>query len=179
MGQIFSDSIENTGWTATDVSGTAANWTYVTTSGTPTATPYNGTYMGKFNSYTAAANTSCRFSRDATFNISASSTSASASFYIFHSTIGTELDSIQLQISTDGTNWTNIGSAILRDDGSDGWKLHTLDISAYIGQSNLHIGFLGLSKYGYNIYLDLVTATEETITSVVKDVIGGFIPFAR
>ena len=48
-------------------------------------------------------------------------------------------DQVQVQVSTNGSTWTNVGSAVPRYDGSTGWKQHSIDLSAYIGQSSVPI----------------------------------------
>ncbi len=64
-------------------------------------------------------------------------------------------DRVQTQVSTDGgASWINVGAAVSRNDGSTGWKQHTLDLSAYNTQTDLRVGFLGISAYGNDIHID-------------------------
>ncbi len=65
----------------------------------------------------------------------------------------TSADKIQPQVSTNGSTWTSVGTAINRYDGSTGWKQHTVSITTYKG-STVYLGFLATSAYGNNIYLD-------------------------
>ena len=74
-------------------------------------------------------------------------------------------DRIQIQVSTDGgTTYSDVPGALFeRYDFSCGtacWQQHAVDLSAYVGLSNLRIGFLGISQYRNNIFLDDVTVTE-------------------
>ena len=46
-----------------------------------------------------------------------------------------------------------------RYDGSTGWKQHTIDLTSYKG-TTVQLGFLGISAYGNNEYIDDVTVTS-------------------
>jgi len=91
---------------------------------------------------------------------------ASAVVYVYHETGYTALDNIQVQTSPDGTTWTTRGT-INRYDGSTGWKLHTVDLSALIGTGNFQIGYLGVSAYGNDCHLDDVSVTYTPTGSCV------------
>ena len=49
-------------------------------------------------------------------------------------------------------------NAVNRYDGSTGWKQHTIDLTAYKG-TTVQLGFLGISAYGNNVFIDDVTVT--------------------
>lgn len=81
------------------------------------------------------------------------------SFYMSHDTgYSANADRIQMQASTDGgVTWINVGTPVQRYDpayGTPGWGFHTVDFSGYAGMSNVMVGFLGISAYGNNFYLD-------------------------
>ncbi len=80
-------------------------------------------------------------------------------FWMYHDTGWSLLnDSLQVQVSTSGgASWTNVGAAIPRYDGSTSWKEHTVDLSAYSTQTDLRVGFLGISAYGNDIHIDDVS----------------------
>jgi hypothetical protein len=56
------------------------------------------------------------------------------------------------------TTWANVGAAVNRYDGSTGWKQHTIDLTAYKG-TTVQLGFVGISAYGNNEFIDDVTVT--------------------
>ena len=156
---LFSNGFESSsGWAIVDTSGTAGDWTYVTSSTLPTASPHGGSYFAKFNSYTSASGSQTRIYRTAGFAIPSSATTATLTFWMYHDTgYSTYADKVQVQAST-GSTWANVGTAINRYDGSTGWKQHTIDLTAYKG-TTVQLGFLGMSAYGNNEYIDDVTVT--------------------
>ncbi len=78
---------------------------------------------------------------------------------------------IQIQISTDSINWTNIGDPIYRAGyTSSGWKNHQVDLSSFAGQDNLYLGIVGYSSaYNSSIYIDslLIKSAEPGVFSPV------------
>jgi hypothetical protein len=156
---LFSDGLDSsTGWTVADTSGTAGNWTFVTAGINPTTTPHGGTAMGMFNSYNAASGSQTRVYRATGFAIPSTATTATLTFWMYHDTgYSTSADRVQVQAST-STTWSNVGTAVNRYDGSTGWKKHTIDLSAYKG-TTVKLGFLGISAFGNNVFIDDVTVT--------------------
>jgi uncharacterized repeat protein (TIGR01451 family) len=70
-----------------------------------------------------------------------------------------------VQVSTDGgTTWVNVGAPIPRYDGSTGWKQHVVDLSAYAGQPDVRLGFLGISAYGNDVHIDDVVVSAPPTT---------------
>ena len=53
-----------------------------------------------------------------------------------------------------GTTWQDVGTPVQRYDGSTGWKAHAIDLSAYASQTDLRLGFLGISGFGNDLHLD-------------------------
>ncbi|MBI4915136.1 MAG: PPC domain-containing protein, partial [Acidobacteria bacterium] len=152
---LFTNGFEGTtGWAQVDTSGTAGTWSQVTSGTYPTCSKHGGTYMAKFNSYNASSGSATRYYRTAGFAIGSSYTTVTLTFWMYHDTgYSTYADKVQPQVSTNGTTWTAVGSAINRYDGSTGWKQHTVSLTTYKG-STVQLGFLGTSAYGNNIYLD-------------------------
>ena len=156
---LFTNGFEtSTGWATVDTSGTAGAWTYVTSGTNPTVTPHGGSSMAKFNSYNASSGSQTRVYRTTGFAIPGSATTATLTFWMYHDTgYATYADKVQVQVST-GSTWTNAGTAINRYDGSTGWKQHTIDLTAWKG-STVQLGFLGISAYGNNEYIDDIVVT--------------------
>jgi hypothetical protein len=155
---LFSDGFESTGWATAQVSGTGGAWTIVTSGTLPTNSPHGGTYEAKFNSYDSASGSQTRIYRSTGFAIPSTAASATLTFWMYHDTgYSTSADRVQLQAST-GSTWANVGTAVNRYDGSTGWKKHTIDLSAYKG-TTVQIGFLGISAFGNNVFIDDVTVT--------------------
>jgi len=155
---LFSNGFESSsGWATVQVSGTGGAWSYVTSGTLPTASPHGGSYLVKFNSYDAASGSQTRIYRTTGFSIPSTAAAATLTFWMYHDTgYSTYADKIQVQVST-GT-WANVGTAINRYDGSTGWKQHTIDLTAYKG-TTVQLGFLGISAYGNNEFLDDVAVT--------------------
>ncbi len=156
---LFTNGLDSiTGWAVVDTSGTAGNWTFVTSGTFPSISPHGGTGMAKFNSYDAASGSQTRLYRTTGFAIPGGATTATLKFWMYHDTgYTTSLDKVQVQVST-GSTWSNAGTAINRYDGSTGWKEHTIDLTAWKG-TTVQLGFLGMSLYGNNEYIDDVVVT--------------------
>jgi len=158
---LFSNGFESagSGWATAQVAGTQGTWTYVTSSTLPTAGPHGGSYFAKFNSYTASSGSQTRVYRTTGFAIPSTATTVTLTFWMYHDTgYSTYADKVQLQAST-GSTWANVGTAVNRYDGSTGWKQHTIDLTSYKG-ATVQLGFLGISAYGNNEYIDDVTVTS-------------------
>ena len=147
------------GWAQLDVTGTTGNWTTETTGTFPTCSPYAGTRMAKFNSFSASTGNSTRLYYQAALNLTYGQAPATVNFYMYHDTgYTTANDRIQVQVSTNGgANWTDVGTAVPRYNGSTGWALHSIDMSAYLGQASVMVGLLGTGQYGNNMYVDSIT----------------------
>jgi Bacterial pre-peptidase C-terminal domain len=156
---LFTNGFDSsTGWAVVDVSGTAGNWTFVTSGTLPSTTPHGGTGMAKFNSYDASSGSQTRVYRTAGFAIPSAATTATLKFWMYHDTgYSTSADRVQVQVST-GSTWSNAGTAVNRYDGTTGWKQHTIDLTAWKG-TTVQLGFLGISAYGNNEYIDDVIVT--------------------
>jgi len=159
---LFSNGFESsTGWAQVDTSGTAGTWSIATSSTYPTTSRHGGSYLAKFNSYNAASGSQTRYYRTTGFAVASTFSSVSLTFWMYHDTgYSTYNDRIQVQVSTNGSTWTNVGSAISRYRATTGWAQETIDLSAYKGQT-VYLGFVGISAYGNNMTLDDVTVTGQ------------------
>ena len=157
---LFSNGFESagTGWATAQVSGTGGAWTFPTSGTLPTVAPHGGSYLAKFNSYDSASGSQTRAYRTTGFAIPSTATTATLTFWMYHDTgYSSSADRVQLQVST-GSSWVNVGTAVNRYDGSTGWKQHTIDLSAYKG-TTIQLGFVGISAYGNNEFIDDITVT--------------------
>ncbi len=160
--ESFEISVPPDGWGEVIIfdPGTDPDWSQVSVGTTPTINPHSGGFMAKFNSY-STGNGGMALLYTMALDFSGAANPA-VSFYMSHDTgYSSNADQIQLQASTDGgVTWENVGTPILRYDPTytvAGWGFHSVDFSAYAGMSNVWVGFLGMSAYGNNFYLDDVT----------------------
>jgi hypothetical protein len=152
---VFSDSFEGSGWLTTTISGLAA-WSLVSSSLHPSGIiPHSGSNMAIFNSYTASSGDQARIYTASGIAIPASYDSVVLSFWMYHDTeYSGYADSVLAQASTNGSTWTDLGTAIPRYDGTTGWANVSIDLSAFKGQPSLQIGCLGTSDWGNDIHVD-------------------------
>ena len=156
------------GWGAVVDYGTDANW--ATNAGTlnPSGFPANsGSNLVYFNSSSSSNRARGRLYRTAGINMTSLLLSRMLTFYMYHDLdYSTVNDRIEVQVSSDaGVTWNTVGPSISRYDGSSGWKQHSFDLSAYASQTDLRLGFLGISElvrddhgiilsHGNDIHLD-------------------------
>lgn len=147
-------------WAQEDVNGTSGNWATATATVHPPGNPpHSAPNLAYFNSWSASSGLSTRLYRTTGLDLSAAS-AVQLSFWMYHDTVFSNNDRVQVQVSTDGgTNWVDVGAPIPRYDGSTGWKEHIVDLSAYAGQSDVRIGFLGISGYGNDVHIDDVVVS--------------------
>jgi len=101
-----------------------------------------------------------RLYRTTGFAVTSAASSASLTFWMYHDTgYGSANDTIQPQVSTDGSTWVNAGSAIPRYSLTEGWSQATVSLTAYIGQASLRIAFLGTGAAGNDMYIDDISVT--------------------
>jgi len=159
---LFSDGFEGNGWTTATVSGTSATWTVANSGSYPTASPHSGTKLADFNSFSSLSMEQARLYRNSGFAIPGTAGTVTLQFWMYHDTDYKDYrDRVQAQISTDGSTWSNVGVPVLRYDGTPGWAPVSIDLSAYRGQANVQLGFLGTSDYGNDIYLDDVSVVTQ------------------
>jgi hypothetical protein len=116
--------------------------------------PHDGSsYMAAFNAYYTQPTSSSRL---ATGPLDLSGASPQVDFWMVHDTTysgpGPEYreDYVQVQVSTDGITWTDVGEPVLRVDGScttPCWRQHSVVLTGY-DQNGVYVAFLGVSDYG-------------------------------
>ncbi|MEP0774572.1 MAG: PKD domain-containing protein, partial [Acidobacteriota bacterium] len=161
----FEVSVPPPGWTETIVNdpGTDPDWTRESAGTNPTITPHGGSYMAKFNSFNASAGASARLASQA-LNFTQVN-NPRVTFWMSHDTgYASSADQLQVQVSTDGgATWTNVGAPIMRYDpafSTPGWGYHVVTLTGLGGAPSVMVGFLGISGYGNNFYLDDVTIQD-------------------
>jgi len=163
--ESFETSVPPTGWSKTVVVTTATNpdWTKVNAGVYPTCSPQSGSFMTMFNSYNCQNGAESRLATNA-LNFTGKS-NIRLSFWMYHDIgLSNSNDYVQIQASTDGVNWTSVGNSAIRYSNLGDWKIHIIDLSAYDGQPNVYIGFLGHSYFGNNIFIDNINIYEVCIS---------------
>ena len=157
----FEVSVPPAGWTVTDVVLTTGEWTRVTTGTYPTIAPHGGSAMAKFNSFDQSGGATRLWTN--ALDLSGYAAPAVV-FWMSHDTgYSGNADRIQVQVSLDGTTWVDVGAPVLRYDAaytSPGWGEHTVALPAGYNVNGVYIGFLGISAYGNNFYLDDTALAE-------------------
>jgi PKD repeat protein len=149
-----------TGWGFTVVTGSGAyhNWRTRTTTYHPSGqAPPSSPNLVFMECYNITSGGQVRLYKTSPVPLgSTNGRTAQVSFAMYHDTgFTTYADNVQVQYSLDGTtNWTSVGSAVNRYDGTNGWKQHTVDLSSLSCVASAYIGFLGTSKYGNDLNLD-------------------------
>ncbi|RLD65564.1 MAG: hypothetical protein DRI84_06565 [Bacteroidetes bacterium] len=112
---------------------------------------HSGDYLVYFNAFSVNGGVSRVY---AWYDLS-STTNTELRYWMFKDDgYSGNVDSVQVQISTDGMAWTNIGSSEMRYDASgDAWHEIIVDISAYDGDT-IFIGLEGGSDWGNDIHID-------------------------
>jgi len=156
-----------TDWATTIVSnpGTSPVWSTVTAGIYPTQAPYSAPNEAMFNSWTCSSGAQMRLYRTEPVDLS-SYASATLTFRMYHDTGYTNLDYIQPQVSLDGgTTWTPVGTPFYRYIGAGviEWRQHAVDLTSYAGQPSVMIGFLGVSAYGNNMFMDDVSLDAQSV----------------
>jgi|GEM_PF-6439224 len=171
-GTLLGEGFENAAfppadWQLNVITGTSAyTWTRVSSGSSPAVAPHGGGWMASYYSSQAPPGFATRL---ATPVLDFSSlTSPDLRFWMSHDA-GSGADRLRIDLSTDGgMSYTDVLTTVYRNDGSSGWKLHTVDLSPYIGQANVRLGFVGISTYSYNIYVDDVTVGDPAPSYVAQ-----------
>jgi hypothetical protein len=159
-------------WSLTTVAtvGTAPAITAETSGVHPSGqTPFEGTRFLRFNSFSCGNGSQMRLVSLplTTSNIN----SVDVVYYWLHdntayTTSGYLTEGVQMQYSTNGTSWTDVGAFVPRLDGLNSsaiWyqKNATLPTGA-ANQNLLYVGFLFTSRFGNDCHLDSVTILPST-----------------
>jgi hypothetical protein len=160
--ESFETSVPPNCWSITEVSWDGVNthplWAQYAGTRYPSGNAaQDGTYVAYFNSFSCHSGNEARLE---TPNLDISGlTACHLTFYMFHNN-GYENNDDRLQIQVyNGTSWVNVGTPISRYSTTNGWVLHTVDLSAYVG-STIKVGFLGISEYGHDVHIDNVTIAQ-------------------
>ena len=160
MSESFETAFPPSGWSTAVVQqvGTAGVWSRATSTYHPGgSTPQDGQYLAIFNSWTCSTGNQTRL-QSGYLDFSGYS-SISLSFWMLHDTAyPASNDRIQVQIFS-GQTWQNVGDPIERTQLPEGWRQHTVSLSAYANQNYLQIGLLGISQYGNDLNIDNVVVT--------------------
>jgi hypothetical protein len=125
--------------------------------------------MFQYDSYFISSGNSARLYTPAIDLLAYGATNYEVEFMMHHDTgYSSSDDRVEVQVSNDAATWTTVGS-VSRHDGTTGWAEHEIDISAYASESNLYVGFLGISQYGNSIYMDDVTVQAVSTPFVEYD----------
>jgi hypothetical protein len=147
------------GWSETILhwpSGAMPDWDIATQSRytTPIIFPTTGNYMAFFNSWSCLGPKSARLST-MPLDFSTITGNLPLTFMMYHDTsYASNVDQLQISATTDGSTWVPVGSPIMRYDGTDAWAQHSIDLSAFNGESSVEIGFDGIADLGNDIYID-------------------------
>jgi hypothetical protein len=162
--QGFEGAFMPVGWAQVIVANPSNDdplWSQETEGDDPLCEPHGGTYMIKFNSYSVHDGGQVRLQTpDVNFT---TVESASLSFFMIHDSDyeNHPEEGIQVQVSTNGTDWTDLGDRVCRFDSTltdPAWSEHTFDLTAYAGQT-VKLGLLAISQYGNNFFVDDLSIT--------------------
>ncbi|SFB28258.1 Por secretion system C-terminal sorting domain-containing protein [Flavobacterium swingsii] len=159
--QIHSQNFNTAlGWTTP----LTTTWTRVTSGGTPTCSPFEGTGMAKFDSYNLANNTTAILSSPA---INFTGATYRVKFKMYRDPAGPELDKIDVYIHTAaGAGGTLLGTVNRLTTAApvvpaEGWYSYSFDIAGALTGTR-YINIRGTSKYGYNIFIDDINVDQIT-----------------
>jgi len=158
---ILDENFENggiipTGWTQTNVSGTAVNWIFVTggVNGYPSAA-YDGAYNARLSNGSRTASVT-RLSTPY-LNLSGA-ISASLSFWHTQAAWSGDQDELRVYYRTSSSgSWTLLNEYT---NNITAWTQETISLPNLSG--TYQIGFEGTAKWGYGVCLDKVVVTAQT-----------------
>ncbi|MEI7726448.1 MAG: choice-of-anchor J domain-containing protein, partial [Bacteroidota bacterium] len=155
---LLTESFENAGnapvgWATEVVSGGNTISFQMGTAHPAGFSAYNGSYQVMFNSYSGNSGVN-RLKRTSAFS-TIGYTNVTVDFAWLESYgFATSPDKVEVQWSTDGTNWNTAGT-FYRYNAVQGWKIKSQLLPAGAqGQNTLYIAFLFTSNYGNDCYLD-------------------------
>ncbi|MCD6171331.1 MAG: choice-of-anchor J domain-containing protein, partial [Thermoplasmata archaeon] len=157
--------VNQPGWTAPE-------WSAVSSGTSPSCSPHSGSYMTKFNSYSCSYGSSARLY---TYKVDFTNyMNCKLTFWMYHdSGYSSSDDKVVIQVSLDGTTWTNITEFLRYNASSPGWVEHTVDLSAY-DNTDPYIAFLGVSDYGNNMYIDDIEVTGTPVQPLIANAHGPY-----
>jgi len=160
-----------TGWATEQVSGTSGSISFVTTGTYPSVTPYDGTRLVDFNSFSCNSGNSTRLKRTTALS-TVGYTNVAIDFAWYEDAIYSNNDRVDVQWSVDGTNWTT-AATFSRYNAVQAWKIKNVTLpSGAQGQATLYIAFTFISEYGNDCHLDLAHVTAIAPPAPVTVTIG-------
>ena len=169
------------GWGAVNVSGSAGLVSPVTSGSYPTCSPYEGTHMVQFNSYSCNEGNSVRWRMTNALDISTKSGLSIEFAWHRDSSYSDCYDYVVPEWSTNGTVWNELESVERYWSGGSMWTRVTNELPADVDAAPaLYLAFRFGSGYGNNCYLDdlQVFAQPPGISSVTPAfgaITGGYL----
>jgi hypothetical protein len=168
----FEIGINNPGWVCSGDPG----WSITDHLRYPEADAHSGYYVGFFNSWSLTSSKRSLFYQTKSLNL-ANGSEYCLEFWMYHDDGYDGYDDrIIAQISTDrGSSWSDLGT--FHRYGGTGWLKESISLSAYTGEPDVRIGFLGLPEWGNNIFIDDISVSHKCIAGGCStgDAYGGFI----
>lgn len=142
-------------WLISPVVNSGGDWKPYPETNHPSGQPaHSSPNLVYFNSFSVSGGTQTRLQYAVGFDLRPA-TEVFLTFWMYHDLEKTgSNDRLQVQVSTDGSLWKNVGDEIKRYNGVKGWKPYKVNLQAFLGQPDLRIGFLGISGFGNDIHLD-------------------------
>jgi len=154
LAEGFNTSFPPDGWQSTVVQG-SYSWEARSSNTNPTCTPFEGSAMVSYQSYSAPSGNMARLISPPLV-IGTTSVICSLKFFMYHdpgypSDLGP--DSVKVETSTNGTTFNRV-AAFRRYEPTAGWTEHSVYLGILSGTT--YVGFLALSQYGNNMNIDYV-----------------------
>ncbi len=138
---------------------------------------HNGAGSGKLNFYNAADGTIDNLYAPK-FDFSNAIAGSQLTFEVAHAPYSSAYnDRIKVNVSSDcGATWTNVydkagatlattaASTTAYNPTAAQWRLETVSLDQFIGQTELLVQFQGISAYGNNAYVDNINITDGTVS---------------
>ncbi len=151
---------------------TATKLSYIASGSSPTTSPSEGTYMVQYNSYSSANGGIGSEERLISLPLNTTGISNVTVKFDWRNENNTSYnvapyinEGVQLQYSTDGTTWTNMGSLYMRHDGTLAagtaqWNTKTYYSSEIANKPYVLVAFKFHSEWGDNMFLDNVSFSQ-------------------
>ncbi len=152
LAEGFNTSFPPEGWQNTIVQG-SHSWEGLSSNTNPTCTPYEGSAMASYQSYSAQSGSMARLISPPIV-LGTSPVICSLKFFMYHDP-GYSMfsDSVKVEYSTNGTIFNRL-TAFRRYEPATGWTEHSIYLGTLSG--TIYIGILALSQYGNNMNIDYV-----------------------
>jgi N-acetylneuraminic acid mutarotase len=148
-----------------------ANSSTVGSAGDTPQAPYSVPNYLWFNAWDAPTGATARIFNTVPLDLTGKG--VTLSFYMWHETVGSQADRLQVQVSTNGgATWQSIGPAINRNNGQVGWQSHSVYVENYAGSpASVLVALQAISAFGSPVRIDNLTLT----THVCAPVQGGMV----